>query len=1107
MWKSRRSETWTPAVRNGLVLLFGLALIVILAQGAAAQVSSSAVVRGEVRDSAGLAVAGAWVEVRDGEGNVLGRAEADGRGRYALLGLPPGGPYTLVADHADLSTVSWEGLYLGAGESRRLVVVLPMRPIELPEVRVVTLPDPIIGGSRTGPVTVIEERTIRTLPTIDRDIVGFAALSPMVSIHEGAISVASQNSRFNSLRIDGAVSQDIFGLSPSGVPGGQANAKPLPMEAIKQYAVLVSPYDVRQGGFTGGLLNATTRAGGDRWEGTAFGYYRDAAFSGGVHDGDALRYASRGATEDFRTRTAGFAVGGPLGQARIFAAGEMERRHRPSPGVHLHQSDPLRIRLQPDSVARLISALQDGYGFDAGGPEAYTLANPLSNLFVRLDVPVSTTHALTAHYNLIAAADDVPASRMGFGPYQLTSAGTRIETTTHSVLTRLASRLGSHTTNELLLSFQRTRDQTLALSDLPQVEVLMLARLEGQSIRRFVQAGGAPLAHDNALDQNALRLANNLNHAMGDHLVTAGVEASWSGIRRTHLPASRGIWRYNSLADLEADMPFSHERLILDPGVDPSVEFELLQLAGHVRDEWAVTDALALTLGLRFDLPVPLSRPGYNRSAELGTGVVTDRLPAGNVLLSPRVGFNYTPATTRPTQIRGGAGLFTGAPPLAWIADAHANTGLRTSFLTCTDSYNVLGLRDRNAPAMGDAEAATSCLAEPGVTERDLVFFADDFRFPQDFRASIGVDRALPFGIIGTVDALYTRALYQVALEDVNLGAEVEGPLTARRGFPQGVGTRPTFGTPRLYPTRFGALDPDRRWPEYGRVIRIGNRSRNAALSVATELQRSFSDALDFRVAYTFSRAVDTRSLLYQDAALNYGLTPIRSDPGRPEPRLSAFDRPHRIMASAWSRLAPWGDGLEAAILYVGQSGLPYSYVYETDINGDGFPGPGAAAEAYNDLLYVPIHMSELPADLASMAMLARLTAREPCLSAARGGIVGRNACRAPWSNRLDLRMSQGLSLPGGRVRITADVLNVLNLMNRDWGLVHVAPPVVPVLRFDYRAGCPGIQCSISNDVLGTYTGPRRRDPETGRMTADVPYIVSYPDSHWRAQLGVRFDF
>jgi hypothetical protein len=1097
---SQRSRT-PPGRFLWLVLLLGCPV------PAAAQGATAAVLRGEVRDSTGVAVSGARVEIRTAEGQLLAGTVTDVAGRYMLLGLPSGGPYTLRVEHAEQSPVEQGGLHLAAGETRRIPFTLTARPIALPELRVAMAPDLTFSGTRTGAVTVIEERAVRSMPTLDRDIVAFAALSPMASIHEGAISVAGQNSRFNALRIDGALAQDVFGLSPSGVPGGQAKAKPLPLDAIRQYTVLIAPFDVRQAGFTGGMLNATTRSGGDVWSGHVFAYYRDAAFSGHVPEMQGPGPTPRGAMPDFRTQTGGFTLGGPLGPVRLLVAGEVERRYRPLPGLHLHQADAVRIGLDADSVTRLLDILETTHGFAPDDAGTYTLENPLGNLFVRLDAPLSARHDLTAHYNHIAAEDDIPAGRLGFGPYQLTSAATRLTSRTHSAMARLDSRLGDRTTNELLVNVQHTADATVAASEGPQVEVQMLAMVGGQVLRRFVQAGGDPLAHDNALDQRVIQVANSLSHARGDHLVTTGVEAAWFGVRRRHLPAARGIWRFHSLADLETNTPLTFERLVLADGADPAVEFGVLQLGTYVHDEWSVGNAWTLTLGARLDLPVPLARPGYNRDAEVTTGVITDRLPSANPMLSPRVGFNFTPATRRRTQLRGGVGLFAAFPPLAWIADAHADTGLRTRFVTCTDTFTDGGARIRIAPGITDGTPPEECLTNAVQVERDITFFAEDFRYPQDLRVSVGMDRELPWGLIATVDALYTRALHQVALEDVNLGSGNTGPLLLRDGYPEGIGPRPVFGAPRLVPTPFGPFETQRRWPEYGRVIRVGNRSRNAALAVATEVQRRFSDRLDFRLAYTYTRAIDTRSLLYQNASLNYGLTPVRSDPARPETQLSAFDRPHRVMGTVWSRLAPWGDGFDAALLYVGQSGLPYSYVYDTDMNGDGYPGPGAAAGAYNDLIYIPHDPSEISAGPASVAMLFQLAARDPCLAEARGRIHARNTCRAPWSNRLDLRLSQGLSLPAGTVRITGDILNVLNLLNPGWGLVQVAPPVVPIFRYDRRLSCPGLECRIGNPVIGDFTGPRHRDAVSGQLIADLPYVVSTPDSQWRAQLGIQVDF
>jgi outer membrane receptor protein involved in Fe transport len=57
------------------------------------------------------------------------------------------------------------------------------------------------------------------------------------------------NNRYNAIQIDGAYSSDAFGLGSTGQPGGQANARSISILAVKEYQVLLSPFDVRQGTF------------------------------------------------------------------------------------------------------------------------------------------------------------------------------------------------------------------------------------------------------------------------------------------------------------------------------------------------------------------------------------------------------------------------------------------------------------------------------------------------------------------------------------------------------------------------------------------------------------------------------------------------------------------------------------------------------------------------------------------------------------------------------------------------------------------------------------------------------------------------------------------
>ena len=126
------------------------------------------------------------------------------------------------------------------------------------------------------------------------------------------------------------------------------------------------------------------------------------------------------------------------------------------------------------------------------------------------------------------------------------------------------------------------------------------------------------------------------------------------------------------------------------------------------------------------------------------------------------------------------------------------------------------------------------------------------------------------------------------------------------------------------------------------------------------------------------------------------------------------------------------------------------------------------------------------------------------------GRIMARNACRAPWSNRLDLRIAQTIHAKGIAGELSLDLLNVLNLVNSSWGLVQTTNPVVQLFRA-YRGGQtqppdPDDPTGLEGvrDLRILYTGGTRRDPATGRVTAARPLAPEALSSQWRAQIGLR---
>ena len=119
------------------------------------------------------------------------------------------------------------------------------------------LKEVVITGSKGtqfvngGVGTSIGADKLQNLPTVGRSLTDFIRLTPQAkTTFGGGISIAGQNNRYNQIMFDGAVNNDVFGLSETGTNGGQTGSSPISIDAIESFQVGVSPYDVSFGNFT-----------------------------------------------------------------------------------------------------------------------------------------------------------------------------------------------------------------------------------------------------------------------------------------------------------------------------------------------------------------------------------------------------------------------------------------------------------------------------------------------------------------------------------------------------------------------------------------------------------------------------------------------------------------------------------------------------------------------------------------------------------------------------------------------------------------------------------------------------------------------------------------
>ena len=1087
-------------VTRGLIPLLGSGEL-------AAQSQTTGAIRGTVLTEGDEPLTEATVTVRHVGTGTEKTTLTNENGRFLLLLLQPGGPYELTISFIGYADLRLRGIRLQVGSTEDLTLYMSERAIEVEGIEVTVDRADIFNPSQVGPSTLLNERLVESVPILSRDVMELANLSPLVKTTEdGGFSIGGQNDRYNQVLIDGVSNKDLFGLTSAGVPGGQAGAKMLPIDAVAQYEVLVAPYDVRLSGFAGGVMNAVTKVGTNEWDVRGFAVGRHESLIGDL----SLPTGPVEASGVDRTLF-GFSAGGPLvrDRAHFFISTEFEERSQPPSGFNVGRDAPSLTQLTDASIAAFSHFFDGEHGVRTGARGPYQLSQGLANVFARVDASLGNRHRLTVRNVFAGAENDEAPNRTPFEAYELESNAVLRSSTHNTITAQLTSQIGRESGNELEITAQWTADATDPVSTFPQLEVEMISPTgDGKAYSRPMRAGSQFFAQKNDLRQASYRLRNTVTipNSRGSRY-TLGLVAALNRIKHTYLPGSLGDYYFASSGDLMENAPQRYQRTLLMPGQDEAIDFSVLEWGAYVQNEIDAGKGLTLHFGLRLDMPFLLDAPERNALFDDQFGASTSfvlipegrydtsKPPSGAFLVSPRFGFNWQSEGERTTQLRGGGGYFTGQLPYVWLSNAFHYNGLRSRTMVCEGRWTDDPLTGNTAPRYHTSQLHEGCLNGEPEWVNPVVIFHEDFQYPRYYKFSVVADRELTDRLSGSVGFLFSHAREQVTVEEDNLDGPSRslGPLEGYGGF-----QRPHYGDA----TDLG-FAPNRRFRDFDHVLMVRNRGKDWTYSFTFEGRGQITDNLAFQAGYAYARSFDKQSLIEVDMISNFGFTATGGNPNDPLLRSSNFDRPHKFVAALYGRPVP-GLATEIGLFYNGQSGLPFTYVYRGDLNGDGYPAAGPAFDRFNDALYVPEVASEVPASFLTTALLAHALKADLCLSENKGRMLDRNSCRAPWQHSLDLRVTHAIDVAGASVRLEADMINILSLLNPEWGRVQSIRGVVPLLEPVGRA--PSF--SGPGELYSRWSGGALpAEDEEGNIAAPEPWSVLTPASQWQAQLGFRITF
>lgn len=1053
--------------------LFAVVMLFFAANTLMAQVTSSSV-QGLVTDSSGETLPGAnVVAIHEPSGTRYG-AVSNINGRFTLPNLRIGGPYTIQVSFIGYQTQSYTGISLRLGEPYALNAVMSDGSTDLNEVVITATSSSDFNSNRTGTATNISKEQLNALPQINRSVTEFTRLTPQAN----GTSFAGRDARYNNLQIDGANFNNAFGLSGNPLPGG--NAQPISLDAIEEITVNIAPFDVTQSGFTGAGINAVTKSGTNTIQGSAYYFTKNQDLQGRrIGDNEIERV-------DAGTQNFGFRLGGPIIKNKLFFFINAEREEETganASGTNLWRPSENGVADAPNNIARVRRSelesvrnhLLNVWDYDPGRYEGYASeAEQFNTKFLaRVDWNINEKNKLAVRYNqVIGISNQLANGRSGpspRSPFNRVSENSMtfengnygFENSVRSVTAELNSYISPKVSNQLLATYSRIQDKRTSPSDqiFPFVDIWDAGRGDGDA--NYMSFGTELFTFNNDVINNNYSIINNLTYVEGKHTITAGVAFEVQNFGNSFTRSGTSYYRYASVEDFlttgtpneVSPITFALTYPYAGQETYSRVNFGLASM--YVQDRYSVNDRLAVTFGVRAELPLYLNELTPNPSINsitlqnqfgMPTNYDSGTWPKSRLMVSPRAGFNFDVNGDRSLVIRGGTGVFSGRVPFVWLTNMPTASGVLQNTIE-PGSYgqvapwigNITFNPDRyhyvqNPPAGGENVFISS---PAGGAPGSFALVDQDFRMPMVWRSSLGADYKLPnTPFILTTDLLYTRDINAVFQYGANRARSNNRMNYGSSGQPGDYGdTREVVlpGTSVAYNSVMGANNA---------TILTNTSIKGYALSATVGVTvpdfRGFSGS----VFYTYSDAKEVSANAGSSANSAWGGSPTINSPNDQMLQISNFALPHRVIASMNYRIEYANHfATTFGVFFNGSHQGRFSYVYGNDLNGDG---------VNSDLLYIPRNSNDLNFVNIVQSGNVVFTAQEQRnafdrfvssndLGEYRGGYVPRNAFLSPWLNRFDVRVLQDIYTNIGARRntlqLSLDIVNFGNLLNNEWGI------------------------------------------------------------------------
>jgi hypothetical protein len=1106
--------------------LLPFAIASLLAAPAFAQETSSTI-SGRVLDAAGQPVANAVVVIVHEPSGTTKTTQTDANGRYSAQGLRVGGPFDVTATKDGTPSARQDNVFLqlGADTAVNLSSGSAANAADATSLNAVTV-SAVSGqfsSENKGLGTNISQQQLKNTPAPSGNIADIARLDPRVNVDHGtgAISANGQNTRLNSIKVDGLGVGDPFGLNSTGMP---TVGSPVSMDTIDSFNISTANYDVTSDTI-GAEINAVTKSGTNDFHGSAYYGFKNA--SSMVGDAGFLD-SNKGYSEFDRNWKAGATVGGPIIKDKLFffAGYEKEEVTGLSSGAVNGLDSTLAggstaNKVSPSDLARTIAAA-NGLGLAPGttGANAGTLTD--KRYIAKIDWNIADGHRMNVAYQRTKEVKPNPqgntTNSVGLSSYWYT-----VNTDIKNYTLQSFDDWNDVFSSEAKIGYS---DYSLNRSVDQQQPMVQVRQNQGVGTAGpSVYLGEDQFSHYNSAQVKSLSAMWNGTLYLGDHTIKGGAEWERNRIYNLFGRTEFGSYVFDGPANLAAGRYTNYSLYQPAPGYslnDIAAQWELRRNTFFLQDTWQVNDALSVQFGFRVNKYLTDDKPTYNATFAQKYGFSNANTINGSQLVEPRFSFNYTFDSEYKTQLRGGVGLFQSDPPTVWMTNPYQNNGINVA----TYSYNRQNdgtCKLGNGPNIPCPAFSPNAFAQntsgAGTVPQMAVDTVDkDFQLPSVWKSSLAFDRELPWdGIIASIEWQHLDTRDGIFYKNLNIG-DPTGILPDGRntyysciGGAQRVGNATAacagaLATGAAVTGNNARARSDNRFAQA--VTYLTNTSKGKADNVTLSFSKAMSNDWAWSVSATGGHATEVNPGTSSQASSNYSNN-AWTNPNEDVASTANTNIGKRLNASLTWQHKFFGDyATTISAFYDGHDGVPYSWVFSNDANGDSYS---------RDLAYVPNRGDVILRNAAGNAAASqqvqdqfyKYIQDDNYLRGRQGKTAGRNATKSAWVNQLDMGISQEIPgiFKGNKGEIRLDVYNVLNLVKKDWGQQSY-------IGFPYTrnfAAFGGVDPTTGKYIYNLPTDANGNYQPGTKAVYDSPTDNSAtkvnPVSRWSATLTVRYTF